>query len=69
MEPDREQPPAEFERLRAETGKLKAEAAMLMAEGRRFGINTTPDVDKLPHAAFAAVVAADRRHPRSRVLC
>ena len=27
MEPDREQPPAEFARLRAETEKLEAEAA------------------------------------------
>ena len=35
MEPDREQPPAELERLRTETEKLKAEAAKLMAQARR----------------------------------
>ena len=57
MEPDREQPPAEFERLRPETEKLEAEAAKLMAEARRFDNNTTPDVCKVLLAVFAAVLA------------
>ena len=57
MEPDREQPPAEVERLRAETEKLEAEAAKLMAEARRFDNNTTLDIYKLALAVFAAVIA------------
>ena len=57
MEPDREQPPAEFARLRAETEKLEAEAAKLMAEARRFDNNTTLDIYKLSLAVFAAVIA------------
>lgn len=57
MEPDREQPPAEAERLRAETEKLEAETAKLMAEARRFDNNTTLDIYKLALAVFAAVIA------------
>ena len=57
MEPDREQPPAEVERLRAETEKLEAETAKLMAEARRFDNNTTLDIYKLSLAVFAAVIA------------
>lgn len=57
MEPDREQPPAEVERLRAETEKLEAETAKLMAEARRFADNTTLDIYKLAIAVFAAVIA------------
>ena len=57
MEPDREQPPTEAERLWAETQKLKAKAAKLMAESRRFDNNTILDVSKLLLAVFAAVLA------------
>ena len=43
MEPGREQPPAELERLRAEAEKLMfaAEAAKSMADGRRFDNHAT----------------------------
>ena len=60
MEPDREQPPAEAERLRAEIEKLKAEAAKLMAESRRFENNTILDIYKLGLAIFAAAVAGTK---------
>ena len=57
MGPDREQPPAEAERLRAETEKVEAEAVKLMAEARRFDNNTTLDIYKLALALFATAVA------------
>ena len=60
MEPDREQPPTKVEGLRAETGKLKTEAAGRMAEARRFDNNTTLDVYKVVLAVFASVVAGTK---------
>ena len=60
MEPDRERPTAEVERLRAGTEKQKAEAVTLMAQARRFDNDTTLDVDKSLLAVFAMVIAGTK---------
>ena len=55
IEPDREQPPAEFESLRIETGE--AEDRSGEADGGSAAIRQQCDVDKLLLAVFAAVIA------------